>query len=168
MAASDSFEEKSCLLDVDASLKAIFLSGLIEAEGSAKYLNNMKQSYSHGRVTEYKATTVFKQLVAAEAQKNLEITDNVKSLATHVVTGILYGANDFYVFDSVKNASNVQNIEGSTKAVINKIPSFSVEGKVEIHLSEEEKALVNKFTCKFYGDFILESHFCSSTILKLL
>ncbi|CAG5884538.1 unnamed protein product [Menidia menidia] len=135
--AYDPFEDKS-FLDVDASLKASFQSGLIEVEGSAKYLNNMKQSTSHGRVTcEYKATTVFKQLVAAEALKNLEITDNVKSLVTRVVTSILYGANTFYVFDSVKECH--------------------VGGKVEIHLSEEEKALVNKFTCKYYVDFILGS-----------
>ena len=160
IAASDSFEEKSSLLDVDASLKASFLSGLIEVEGSAKYLKDMKKSHNHSRVTcQYKATTVFKQLILLETKNDQEMKDAVKSSATHVVTGILYGANAFFVFDSEKeDAGNVQKIEGSMKAVIKKIPSFNVEGKVDIKLTEEEKALTNKFTCKFYGDFILESN----------
>ncbi|XP_072229623.1 stonustoxin subunit alpha-like [Leuresthes tenuis] len=158
--ASDSFEEKSSLLDVDASLKASFLSGLIEVEGSAKYLKDMKKSHNHSRVTcQYKATTVFKQLILLETKITQEIKDAVKSSATHIVTGILYGANAFFVFDSEKeDAGNVQKIEGNMKAVIKKIPSFNVEGKVDIKLTEEEKALTNKFTCKFYGDFILQSN----------
>lgn len=44
------------------------------------------------------------------------------------------------------------------EAVIKKIPTFSLEGKAEIKLSEEEKALTEKFSCKFYGDFLLESN----------
>ncbi|MGH0168364.1 UNVERIFIED_CONTAM: hypothetical protein FKN15_054568 [Acipenser sinensis] len=40
ISTSDSFKEKSNLLDVSASLKASFLGGLIEVGGSAKYLKN--------------------------------------------------------------------------------------------------------------------------------
>ncbi|KAM4525379.1 stonustoxin subunit alpha-like isoform 1-T2 [Odontesthes bonariensis] len=160
IATSDSFEEKSSLLDVDASLKASFLCGLIEVEGSAKYLKDMKKSHNHSRVTcQYKASTVFKQLIPLETKSTQEVKDAVKSSATHVVTGILYGANAFFVFDSEKvEAGDVQKIEGSMQAVIKKIPSFNVDGKVDIKLSDEEKALTNKFTCKFYGDFILQSN----------
>ncbi|XP_061564477.1 neoverrucotoxin subunit alpha-like [Cololabis saira] len=160
IAASDSFKEKSSLLDVDASLKASFMSGLIEVNGSAKYLNDAKKSHRQSRVTcHYKSTTVFKQLTALDSKNIQQIDDSVKTLATHVVTGILYGANAFFVFDSEKlDSSNVQKIEGSMQAVINKIPSFNVEGKVDIKLSDEEKDTANKFTCKFYGDFILESN----------
>ncbi|KAM4525532.1 neoverrucotoxin subunit alpha-like [Odontesthes bonariensis] len=160
IATSDSFEEKSSLLDVDASLKASFQSGLIEVEGSAKYLKDMKKSHNQSRVTcQYKATTVFKQLIPLETKSTQEVKDAVKSSATHIVTGILYGANAFFVFDSEKEeADNVQKIEGSMKAVIKKIPSFNVDGKVDIKLSDEEEALTNKFTCKFYGDLILQSN----------
>ncbi|CAK6978736.1 neoverrucotoxin subunit beta-like, partial [Scomber scombrus] len=160
--ASDSIESKSSLLDVDASLKASFLGGLIEVGGSAKYLNDQKKFKNQSRVTfQYKATTNFKQLsktklaILDEQQKNVI----EKSSATHVVTGILYGANAFFVFDSEKlDASSVQEVQGHMEAVIKKIPSFDIEGKVEIKLTEEEKALTNKFSCKFYGDLILESN----------
>ncbi|XP_039472025.1 neoverrucotoxin subunit alpha-like [Oreochromis aureus] len=159
--AMDSIEKKSSLLDVDGSLKASFLGGLIEVEGSAKYLNDKKKSYHQCRVTlQYKATTKFKQLMLTpDETKNTQEAKDVKRLATHVVTGILYGANAFFVFDSEKlDDSSIQVIEGSMQAVIKKIPSFNVDGKVDIKLSDEEKTVTDKFTCKFYGDFILESN----------
>ncbi|KAJ4940962.1 hypothetical protein JOQ06_027250 [Pogonophryne albipinna] len=61
MSASDSIESKSTMMDIEASLKASFLSGLIGVGGSAKYLNDQKQFKNHSRVTcQYKATTKFK------------------------------------------------------------------------------------------------------------
>ncbi|XP_044194711.1 stonustoxin subunit beta-like [Thunnus albacares] len=159
---SDSIESKSSLLSVDASLKASFLGGLIEVGGSAKYLNDQKKFKNQSRVTlQYKATTNFKQLSLTPLEtKNTQQTDVIaKSSATHVVTGIQYGANAFFVFDSEKlDASSVQNIQGSMEAVIKKIPSLDIEGKVDIKLTDEEKDLTKKFSCKFYGDFILESN----------
>ncbi|KAF1373303.1 hypothetical protein PFLUV_G00259070 [Perca fluviatilis] len=161
IAASDSTESKCTLLDVEASLKVSFLGGLIEVEGSAKYLNDQKKFHNQSRVTlQYKATTNFKQLMIDHLTMEPQQMDVIqKSSATHVVTGILYGTNAFFVFDSEKlEASSVQDIQGSMQAVIKKIPSFDFEGKVKIQLTDEEKALTQKFSCKFYGDFILESN----------
>ncbi|KAI3364947.1 hypothetical protein L3Q82_000933 [Scortum barcoo] len=162
ISASDSIESKSSLLNVSASLKASFMSGLIQVGGSAEYLNDTKKFKNQSRMTfQYKATTTFKQLSvtqlpAMDAQQ-MEIIK--KSSATHVVTGIHYGANAFFVFDSEKlEANSVQDIKGHMEAVIKKIPSICVEVEVDIKLTEEEKALTNKFSCKFYGDFILESN----------
>ncbi|XP_028286148.1 LOW QUALITY PROTEIN: neoverrucotoxin subunit alpha-like [Parambassis ranga] len=158
VSSSYSFESKSSLLDIETSLKASFLGGLVEVGGSAKYLNDNKTSKNQSRVTfEYNATTTFKQLSWSPIQK---LDDGLKSLATHVVTGILYGADAFFVFDSEKLAlrSDVQNIQGRMEAVMKKIPMFNVDGNVDIQLIEEEKALTNMFSCKFHGDFILESN----------
>ncbi|KAA8577430.1 hypothetical protein FQN60_002474 [Etheostoma spectabile] len=61
--ASESFADKSSALNVEASLKASFLGGLVEVGGSAKYLNDSKTSKSQARVTlKYKATTKVKEL----------------------------------------------------------------------------------------------------------
>ncbi|XP_051272945.1 stonustoxin subunit beta-like isoform X3 [Dicentrarchus labrax] len=160
--ASDSIESKSSLLDIDASLKASFMGGLIEVGGSAAYLNDTKKYKNQSRVTlQYNATTTFKELSVTHLQcKDPQQIDVIKKCsATHVVTGILYGANAFFVFDSQKlEASNVQKIQASMKAVLKKIPSLDIEGKVDIKLTDEEKDLTNKFSCKFYGDFILDSN----------
>ncbi|KAF3853098.1 hypothetical protein F7725_013786 [Dissostichus mawsoni] len=156
ISASDSTESKSKMLDIEASLNTSFLFGLIAVRGSAQYLNDEKKFKNQSRVTfQYKATTNFKELLI----ENLPWTPNRRSLATHVVTGILYGANSFFVFDSEKlENSEVQKIEDSMQAVINKIYSLNIEGKVDIKLTDEEKALTNTFSSKFFGDFILESN----------
>ncbi|XP_051272938.1 stonustoxin subunit beta-like isoform X2 [Dicentrarchus labrax] len=205
ISVSDSIESKSSLLDINTSLKASFLGGLIEVGGSAKYLNDTKKFRNQSRVTfQYKATTKFKQLLMIDLetfdtqhlsshlissssdcpgsgrggskysrgpQTSLSLATSAnsdwgkqkdlikKGFATHVVTGILYGSNALFVFDSEKlEASSVQDIQRSMEAVIKKIPAFNVEGKVDIKLTDEEKALTNKFSCKFYGDFILDSN----------
>ncbi|XP_078135814.1 neoverrucotoxin subunit alpha-like [Sander vitreus] len=161
ISASDSTESKFHLLDVEASLKASFLGGLIEVGGSAKYLNDKKTFHNQSRVTcQYKTTTNFKQLMIEQLTMQTQQMNVIKkSSATHVVTGILYGANAFFVFDSEKlEASSVQDIQGSMQAVIKKIPSFNIEGQVKLKLTDEEKALTQKFSCKFYGDSILDSN----------
>ncbi|XP_034073777.1 stonustoxin subunit beta-like [Gymnodraco acuticeps] len=162
MSASDSIESKSTMMDIDASLKASFMSGLIEVGGSAKYLNDEKKFKNQSRVTfQYKATTNFKQLSVTQLKAmSPQQTDLIKNgLATHVVTGILYGANAFFVFDSEKlEDRQVQDIQGSMQAVIKKMSSLNIEGNVELKLTDEEKTLTEKFSCKFYGDFILESN----------
>ncbi|XP_030256772.1 neoverrucotoxin subunit alpha-like [Sparus aurata] len=162
VSASDSIESKSALMDIEASLKVSFLCGLVEVDASAKYLNDTKKFKNQSRVTcRYKATTHFNQLSVTQGETMSTQQKEViqKTRATHVVTQILYGADAFFVFDSEKlEASSVKNIQGHMEAVINKIPFFNVEGKVDIKLTEEEKELTNKFSCKFYGDFILESN----------
>ncbi|XP_077952760.1 stonustoxin subunit alpha-like isoform X1 [Gasterosteus aculeatus] len=158
---SDSIEFKSSLLEVDASLKASFLSGLIEVEGSAHYLKDQKEFKNQSRVTgQYKSTTRLEQLSITDLMTLEDYQKDViiKSSATHIVTGILYGANAFFVFDSEKlDSSSVGDIQGSMEAVIKKIPSLSGEGPLDIKLTQEEKALSASVSCKFFGDFTLHS-----------
>uniref|UniRef100_A0A673AF98 Stonustoxin subunit beta-like n=1 Tax=Sphaeramia orbicularis TaxID=375764 RepID=A0A673AF98_9TELE len=159
---SDTIDSKTSLLDVQAGLKASFMSGSIEVEGSAKFLNDHKQFKNQSRVTlQYHATTHFEQLTMThdEAMSKRQDGSIKKGYATHVVTGILYGANAFFVFDSQNvDTSSIQEIEGSMKAMVNLIPSFSIEAHASIKLSTEEKALAKNMSCKFYGDFILETN----------
>uniref|UniRef100_A0A3Q3MI92 Uncharacterized protein n=1 Tax=Mastacembelus armatus TaxID=205130 RepID=A0A3Q3MI92_9TELE len=145
--ASESIEDKSSVLKVEASLKASFLSGLVEVEGSAKYLNDQKTSKNQARVTlTYKTTTKFKELsmnhLGRGNMKHQYVFD--KGIATHVVTGILYGAQAFFVFDrEVSEKENHQDIQGNLKVMIKKNSLLSN---------------VEKFSCKFHGDFSLEKN----------
>uniref|UniRef100_A0AAV2MQR0 Fibronectin type-III domain-containing protein n=1 Tax=Knipowitschia caucasica TaxID=637954 RepID=A0AAV2MQR0_KNICA len=158
--ASESIEDKSSALNVEAALKAGFLCGLVEVDGSAKYLNDQKSSKYQARVTlKYKATTRFEELTMKHLGrgnvKHPDVFD--KGLATHVVTGILYGAQAFFVFDcEMSKSENEQDVQGDLQLMIKKIPSLSIEGKGALKMSDEDKAKVEKFSCKFYGDFNLE------------
>ncbi|XP_029308521.1 uncharacterized protein LOC115021931 [Cottoperca gobio] len=162
MVASESLEDKSSALKVEASLKASFLSGLVEVEGSAKYLNDHKTSKNQARVTlNYKATTKFHELsmnhLGRGNVKHPYVFD--KGLATHVVTGILYGAQAFFVFDrEVSEKENHQDIQGNLKVMIKKIPCFSIEGEGSLKMEDEDRENVEKFSCKFHGDFSLEKN----------
>ncbi|XP_053294230.1 uncharacterized protein LOC128454740 [Pleuronectes platessa] len=160
--ASDSIEDKSSALNVEASLKASFLGGLVEVEGSAKYLKDHKTSRNQARVTlKYKATTNVKELsmnhLGRANMKHPEVFE--KGLATHVVTAILYGAQAFFVFDrEMSKGEDHQEIQGNLKVVIKKLPCISIEGEGSLHMEDKEKANVEKFSCKFHGDFCLEKN----------
>uniref|UniRef100_A0A8C6SIZ6 Fibronectin type-III domain-containing protein n=1 Tax=Neogobius melanostomus TaxID=47308 RepID=A0A8C6SIZ6_9GOBI len=158
--ASESISDKSSSLGVEASLKASFLSGLVNVEGSAKYLNDNKKSTKQARVTlQYKTTTVFKSLTMNQlATKNLthcEVID--KGLATHVVTAILYGAQAFFVFDRESSeGESVQDIQGNLKVMIERIPLIKIDGSGALKIEDKDREKVNKFSCTFHGDFLLE------------
>ncbi|XP_060940449.1 uncharacterized protein LOC133018152 [Limanda limanda] len=160
--ASESIEDKSSALNVEASLKASFLGGLIEVGGSAKYLNDHKTSRNQARVTlKYKATTKFQELsmdhLGRGNVKHPYVFD--KGIATHVVTGILYGAQAFFVFDrEMSKEEDHQNIQGNLKVMIKKLPLISIEGEGSLNMEDKDKANVEKFSCKFHGDFSLEKN----------
>ncbi|KAM8728502.1 uncharacterized protein AB9X84_001797 [Acanthopagrus schlegelii] len=158
--ASESIEDKSSALNVEASLKASFLGGLVEVDGSAKYLNDSKTSKNQARVTlKYEATTNFHELsmdhLGRGNVKHPYVFD--KGLATHVVTGILYGAQAFFVFDrEVSEKEDHQDIEGNLKVMIQKIPCLAIEGEGSLKMEDKDKATADKFSCRFYGDFSLQ------------
>uniref|UniRef100_A0A3Q2E7Z9 Fibronectin type-III domain-containing protein n=1 Tax=Cyprinodon variegatus TaxID=28743 RepID=A0A3Q2E7Z9_CYPVA len=158
--ASESIEDKISALNVEASLKASFLGGLVKVEGSAKYLNDQRTSKNQARVTlKYKTTTKFQALSMNHLGRG-----NVKhpyvfdqKIATHVVAGILYGAQAFFVFEQEKSdTESHQDIQGNLKVMIEKIPCLSIEGKGSLNLEDKDIEKIRKFSCKFHGDFLLE------------
>ncbi|CAK6979901.1 uncharacterized protein LOC128369826, partial [Scomber scombrus] len=160
--ASESIADKSSALNVKTSLKASFLGGLVEVGGSAKYLNDSKTSknQSRARVTlKYQATTKMQQLSMNHLGRGNVKNQNVfeEKIATHVVTGILYGAQAFFVFDrEVSDEESHQDIQGNMKVMIKKIPCLSKEGEGSLKMNDKDKEKVEKFSCKFHGDFLLK------------
>lgn len=157
--ACDSIESRCSLLGLEPSLKASFLSGFVEVVGAGKYLTDKKTFKNQSRVTiQYQATTSFRKLSTSifdtinESQR--KIIESIS--ATHIVTAILYGANALFTFDSEKlDSSQVKDIQGSMDALIKNI---DVDGKLKVELTKEEKDLSKKFSCKFFGDLILDSN----------
>ncbi|KAL7386928.1 hypothetical protein ABVT39_015729 [Epinephelus coioides] len=158
--ASESIEGKSSALNVEASLKASFCSGLIEVAGSAKYLRDNKTSKNQARVTlKYEVTTRFQQLSMDHLGKsNLKYPDVIgQGGATHVVTAILYGAQAFFVFDrEVSSDENLRDIQGHLKVMVKKIPSVEIDAEGCVKMEDKDFKKVEKFSCKFHGDFLLE------------
>ncbi|XP_067833753.1 uncharacterized protein, partial [Heptranchias perlo] len=160
--ASDSIENKASALNVTGSLKASFLGGLVEVKGSAKYLNDRKKSKQQARVTlRYQTTTRFEQLTMSHlGRQNVTYKDVFdQGTATHVVTAVLYGAQAFFVFDQkVSSEETLQDIQGNLEAMIKNIPQIAIEGQVSRKMTDKETSNAQKFSCTFYGDFLLENN----------
>ena len=159
--AEDSLENKAHALGVEASLKLSLLGGLFSVSGAAKYAEDYQRTNHGTRLTlKYSTTTHFEQLTMKHLGKGyLDHPDlHDKDIATHVVTGVLHGAEAFFVFDrTVTNGESKKEISGSLKAVFNK-PIFQIEGAVKLNLTDQEKNVVDKLQCKFYGDFRLSEN----------
>ncbi|CAF1223930.1 unnamed protein product [Rotaria sp. Silwood1] len=153
----DSLQKKAYALGVEASLKLSMHSGLISMSGSAKFAEDYQKTTHETRMTlKYSTTTHFEQLTMKHLGKgNLDHPDlHDLDLATHVVTGVLYGAEAFFVFDrTISAGESKKEISGTLHVMIKKIPGFQIDGKAKLNMSENEKYFVDKMNCKFYGDF---------------
>ncbi|KAK7126960.1 hypothetical protein R3I94_018213 [Phoxinus phoxinus] len=158
--SSDSLSSKSSLLDVSASLKASFLGGLVEVGGSAKFLRNTKSSNQQSRVTMYYSErTRFEQLTMSHLGQITYPQVFDQKTATHVVTGVLYGAQAFMVFDrTFSEEEEKQEIEGELNVMVKKIPLFSIEGQGAIKMTDGQKKVAEKTTCTFHGDVRLDQN----------
>ncbi|XP_064106433.1 uncharacterized protein LOC135215534 [Macrobrachium nipponense] len=156
--ASDTIDDKSSALEVNVGLKLSFLGGLLQVSGSGKYLDNRKSSNHVERVTlKYKCTTKSEVMTMEQLGKGKiehpEVFDH--GTATHVVTGITYGGNAFFVFDrELSTNSSDRGVSGNLHAVIKSIPLIQIDGKGELDLSENEKKEANNFSCRYFGDFL--------------
>ncbi|XP_029768650.1 stonustoxin subunit beta-like [Terrapene carolina triunguis] len=160
--ASDTMEAKASALSLSGSLKASFLGGLVEVNGSAAFLNDTKSSKNQARVTlKYSATTKFEQLAISHSEhQNVSypaVYDQKK--ATHVVTAVLYGAQAFFVFDrEVSSTESVVEIQGNMKLMIEKLPKISGGGEGPVKMEYKKASETENFSCTFYGDFALENN----------
>ncbi|XP_077071165.1 uncharacterized protein LOC143723099 isoform X3 [Siphateles boraxobius] len=160
--ASDSIQDKSALLNIDGSLKLSVLGGLVNVTGAAKYLNDTKKSFKQQRLTlHYHSTSRFEELsmnhVVPANIVHHEVLDN--DAATHVVTAVLYGADACFVFDrEVSSDEEIKTVEGEAKVAFEKLKLISVDVNSNLKMNDAQKNAVQKFTCKFYGDFQLPSN----------
>ncbi|CAF4225192.1 unnamed protein product, partial [Rotaria sordida] len=158
----DSLQAKAHSLGVEGSVKLSLIGGLINIDGSAKFADDSNKSNHVTRLTlKYHTTTKFRELtmnhLGAGRIRHPELFDS--NIATHVVTGVLYGAEAFFIFDRViSEEENKKEVAGTLHAVINKIPMCKIEAEVKLNLNENERNFVDKLNCTFYGDFKLDTN----------
>uniref|UniRef100_A0A8C4TSH4 Uncharacterized LOC114644947 n=1 Tax=Erpetoichthys calabaricus TaxID=27687 RepID=A0A8C4TSH4_ERPCA len=148
----DSLDEKTSILNMTASLKASFLCGLIEADGAAKYLNDTKSSKRQSRVTlHYGMTTRMEHLSWSHLGNQNVVYPEVfeQKLATHVVIGVLYGAQAFFVFDK-RNSKEEQSQDITQKLEILIQKCISEDGK-DLKMTDTDKKITDHLNCTFYS-----------------
>ncbi|XP_038044339.1 uncharacterized protein LOC119719099 [Patiria miniata] len=157
---SDRVDDKASSLNIDASLKASFLGGLVDVQGSANFLYDNKPSHKQARLTlHYKTTTKFEQLTMKHlGVHNVQHPDVFdQGTATHVVTGILYGAQAFFVFDrDCESEENIEDVQGQMYGMVKRLASLEIDGEGSLKTSEREA--IDEMRCRFHGDFIIENN----------
>ena len=159
--AGQTINERANLLDINAELKLSFVGGLVSVEGSAGFLMDKKTSNKVARVVaRYRETTTFESLNMDHLSSNNIQYNKVfeDKLATDVVVGVLYGAEANFVFDTeTSNEEDARKVAASLKVSVKAIPSVQIEGSGNVKIEEKNKKIVEKFQCKFYGDYALST-----------
>ncbi|XP_066531503.1 stonustoxin subunit beta-like [Hoplias malabaricus] len=159
VAGSESLSEKTSLLEVSASIKLSLFCGLIEAGGSAHYLKSKTSSTHQCSVSlHYHKFTEFKELRISDlGSPNAQILEETD--ATHVVVGVLYGAEAIMEFQqTASNALDKKEIQGNLHVMIKKIPTVEISGDGSLKIDDDDKKKVQNFSCKFFGDFDLKEN----------
>ncbi|XP_074607528.1 cytolytic toxin-alpha-like [Acropora palmata] len=158
--AEDTIDDKVNALNIKASLKLSFLGGLVSVQGAAKYLDDRRESTKDSRVVlKYETTTELKQLtmehLAQGKMQYPEVFDH--DIATHVVVGILYGANAFLIFDQeVSEDESLRDVHGNMEVLVKALRTIRVDGDGTVDIKEDQRKKTEKMYCKMYGDFRTE------------
>ncbi|CAF1603644.1 unnamed protein product, partial [Didymodactylos carnosus] len=159
----DTYAEKFSKLNVEAALKVSILSGLVELEGSGKYITNEKQTDKTFKAALiYHISTKEEQLIINHSilSQHMSYEAFQSSNATHVVVGIKWGANCCVTFEQqLKDKNNARDIEGRLKAQLTKalgpVGSIGIDGNTQIGEGEISKQA--SFSVQFYGDVVINT-----------
>jgi len=106
---SDTYKEKFKHMDMGAGLSASFLAGLVDVEGSGKFLKDKARGSRFTQVSlYYDINTVEESLNVSSMQDRLQFDRFKPEYATHLVTGITWGAK--YVINS-RRASPIKSVQ---------------------------------------------------------
>jgi hypothetical protein len=155
--SENTVDGKASALDMNAGLQLSFVAGLVDVSGAAQFLQNDMASDETLRITmQYKCTTQFDQLSMAQLNKNnIQHPDVLdRDLATHVITGILFGANAHLIFDLQTSVEDSKiDMEIKLKAAVQSIPNVAIGGNVGSKVGQEHKSITERIKVTFYGDF---------------
>ena len=125
----DKVADRARELDIHGSLKLSVLSGLVEVSGTAQIFYDTKKTKKVARVTFKNRTfTMFEQLTMEHLDHNniwyKHALDSIDEIATHVVVGIQYGADAFFVFEhQLKDSRSEKSILLKMEVAVKQIPS---------------------------------------------
>jgi len=123
---------------VSAELKLSIFSGMVSLEGSGKYLSDKKESHKPvSPALVYHITTKFQRLVLNNLNTEFICHDSLGLKdATHVVTGIKWGANANVTFEHANDEnSDKEEVSGKLRAAFEKV-KINVSGSAQGSFTE--------------------------------
>jgi len=163
MVNSDTLKDKFKLASVESSLSMSLMVGFVEMESgaTAKYLSDKAQSSRTSRVSMNYMTrthTEYLDLYDQELKQSMYHEPISNGLATHVVTGVLWGGNCFAIFEadtasSEEKLSIQSNLSNMVKVNTPLIGLGSTAG-VDLSNMKSIKHTSEKTTVRIYGDHV--------------
>ncbi|CAF3740885.1 unnamed protein product [Adineta steineri] len=146
-------------LNIDASMKVSLLAGLLNVEGSAKYLNQTKTDSRTVRVTHILQLKTKKQHlhISMADLYNYSSTDALENPnATHCVIGITWGANVAATFEEILDTSEAaEEIQGQLSAYLKK-PTMTVSGDAKLLNTNQGNSKFRSLKISFSGDVLIK------------
>jgi hypothetical protein len=147
---STTFQEKSSVIDVDASLSLDILGGLVSVSGSASYLRDVKSNTSQDCFAMTLAMRGREERIEVGNTNLVALNDNLKGsylAATHFVSAIQYGGNCVIsMVEIVEKLDDEEKIAGNMKVKLSEIAGkISLDGSVDVEAKKKAAKLDNKF-----------------------
>ncbi|XP_038077138.1 verrucotoxin subunit beta-like [Patiria miniata] len=165
---SHTFNDKCKALEVDESLKASILADIVQPAGSAKFLTDQPPPEGTCRLSVHsKATNGIEELQLNQLGSCKILNSEVitEGNATHVVVGILYGSNTFFIFDKTCGEETKEDCLKSLIPLVGGFSSVPYEGES----STFDPNAASGVECKVRCDLDVEGcHFDCKAASKLL
>ncbi|CAF4435612.1 unnamed protein product [Rotaria sp. Silwood2] len=146
-------------LNIDAAMKVSLMAGLLNVEGSGKYLNQTKTDSRTVRVTHILQLKTKKQhlhISMADLCNYFSSDALENSNATHCVIGITWGANIAATFEKTLDTSEAaEEIQGQLSAYLKK-PSISISGDAKLVNADQINSKFRSLKISFSGDVLIK------------
>ena len=152
---NDSLNEKYSYLGITGDSKLSCLVGLIKVSGCARFLKDISSLQQVRVCFKYCSNSKYKELLVDQL-KNVPCIHTCSSTpATHIVTGISYGADAIFVFDyTLQENEKRQDIIEFMKDAVEKLPYLYIDDNdnIKFNLKVLNKDKTDKICCKLYTD----------------
>jgi len=158
---SESIDEKHSHFDIEAHVALSFMAGLISVEGSAKYLDDRRETNNVARVSLRIKSRTFERTLKAALFRKIDYPKTLEKItsATHVVSRIQYGAGAVFTFEKeISKNQKEREVAGSLSIAVKSIPSMSISGSGSLNLDEAKRKNYEKISVRFNGDYLLKTH----------
>jgi hypothetical protein len=155
---TDTYKDKLDRLGVEAELSASFLAGLVNVEGSGRYLTDKRETnLTMQSSMHYSITTVEQELnlTAKEIKECLAFETLDSDVATHVVTGISWGAQCIIsARTEVALSQDRAEIDGALDTKFGFLKVINKSGAVDLTKARGDQEAEHAFDVTVYGDVL--------------
>uniref|UniRef100_A0A671PAA2 Fibronectin type-III domain-containing protein n=1 Tax=Sinocyclocheilus anshuiensis TaxID=1608454 RepID=A0A671PAA2_9TELE len=148
----DSIQERFKELGISRTLLQNGKSALTKLSGAAAFLNHPEQSQHQDRITLHYRTTTRLDMISQRLLQEVAPSSVINATtATHVIIGVCYGAQAFFVFDYANERISTER-HAEMENVIKKITTTPNARDAFSSLTEKEKTNSSDYYCSLYTD----------------